>query len=482
MGIKQADNIIVPIKIMEYNSDRDTIEMVDQITHYKSVRFASDWGNVGTFTIEINADKPKADEFIVGRFIQMGNSIDRQAIIGKVTRRMAVGDNGVIDNSLLVSGMQLKGLLYFSLVLPPGGVFGADDPNNFTWNMSDITYWENNGIVGGVYDVSGAPNVRSSQLPDPIATGTAGKVEDINGDIVYYISVTTGIWQWFDADGDVVDITTLDYYGTGISYDVYQDVSTETIMKDLVFNNRKVNSLPFQNIPQLDIEVDAVRGIIHEYESFRFKRLSDVLDYLSSASGLGWNLLRENGRLVFKVIEGVDRSAEQSENDRVVFAFNRGNVSRIEYVEDAMESNNQILVGGQGEGTERQLLLLGQFGKTGLNSQFGFVDARDVETLEGLETRGLEKIAERKSTHSISVTGFSKKVLVKLGTDYNLGDIVTIKIEEWNLTLHVRVTGVVERQTIDNAGTLQFEFGTKSLSLESLIRKNFSEIDNEVLK
>jgi hypothetical protein len=406
---------------LEYSSERDQIEFIHQVTNYKSLRFASDWGNVGTFTIEINADKPKANEFIVGRFIQVGNEIGRQGFVSKVSRRMAVGDDGIVRNTLLVSGMQLKGLLYFTLAMPPGGVYAGGDPE-------------------------------------------------------------TGIWQWFDADGDIVDITTVDYYGTGISYDIYENVVTETIMKDIVFNNRKVNFLPFQNIPQLEIEPDYERGIIHEYESFRFKKVSDVLDYLSSASGLGWNIVIDEGKLLFKIIEGVDRSAEQSVNDRVIFAFNRGNVSRVEYVEDSMESNNQILVGGQGEGTERQLLLVGQFDKTGMNSQFGFVDARDVETLEGLETRGLQKIAERKSTQAISVTGFSKKVLVKLGTHYNLGDIVTIKIEDWNLTLHVRVTSVVERQTIDNAGTLEFEFGTKSLSLESLIRKNFSEIDNEVLK
>lgn len=418
---EQYRNIILPIKIFEYNTDRDKIEFVDQVSNYQSLRFASDWGGVGTFTIEMNADKAKAAGFAVGRFIQVANEQNRQGIILKIGRKLAVDENGQFQNTIVISGLQLKGLLYFTLIIPPGGVFAGGDPE-------------------------------------------------------------TGIWQYFDADGDLVDITTLDYSGTGISHDIYENQKTETIMKDLVYNNRKVNPLFFQNIPQLDIETDLGRGIDHTYESFRFNKLSDVLEYLSDASGLGWNIVIENNRLLFKVLEGVDRSQEQSTNNVVIFAFNRGNISSVDYTEDTMEMNNQILVGGQGEGTTRDLLVLGQFGQEGMLSQIGFVDARDVETIDGLETRGLQKIAERKRKQAINVTGFSKKLLVQLGTDYNLGDRVTVKLDEWNLTLHVRVTGIVERQTINNAGTLEFDFGTKALTFESLVRKNFEEINNEVLK
>jgi hypothetical protein len=71
--ISQKNSIILPIKVFEYNTDRDKIEMIDQVTTYKSLRFASDWENVGTFTIEISAEKAQSTNLVVGRFNQAGS-------------------------------------------------------------------------------------------------------------------------------------------------------------------------------------------------------------------------------------------------------------------------------------------------------------------------------------------------------------------------------------------------------------------------
>ena len=528
MGYKMIHNIILPIKILEYNTDTGLIEFVDQVTNYQSLRFVSDWEGVGSFTIEMNADKEKSAAFVVGRIIQLANDTSRQGIILKIGRKLEVSDNGMVSNTIIISGIQLKGLLAFTLTVPPGGLFPIANLFDETNATADSYVDYTDGVIkaqGGSFAAVAMPvkpntSYYKTDLKEVSwydVTGTTflgGDSSAINGVVIsppdaYFAQSygdtvnigtaqfevgevqhawvewgTANLWQDTDADGELVDIAILDYWGTGISYDIYEDQYTETIMRDLVFNNRKVNVLPFQNLEYLTFESAPVtpKGIIHTYESFRFKKLSDVLEYLSQASGLGWNIVAEDGGLVFKVLEGSNRSSEQSVNNPVIFSFYRGNVKRIEYSEDTLEMNNQIIVGGQGEGTDRDLLVLGNFQETGVWSQLGFIDARDVETQDGLETRGLAKIVERKRKQAIMVTGFTKKILVQLGTDYEIGDKVTIKVEEWNLTLHVRVTAITERQTLNNAGTLEFEFGTKALSLESLIRENFDNVKGEVLK
>ncbi len=527
MPYKMINNVILPIKILEYNTLTGLIEFVDQVSNYQSLRFVSDWEGVGSFTITMNADKQKAAHFQVGRIIQIANETDRQGLILKIARKLEVSDSGMVSNTIVVSGIQLKGILAFTLTIPPGGLFpianlfdkdsvtddhrvdysdGEEKPlvgsfasapffikentSYYKTDLGEVAWYDEEGSY-----MSGTDLTSNGVVKSPIGstfartTGFMANKDTAQFEIgtVKHPWVqfgTANLWQNVDADGELVDVAILDYWGTGISYDIYEDQYTETIMRDLVFNNRKVNCLPFQNIEHLEFEPEpeTPRGILHTYEAFRFKKLSDTLEYLSQASGLGWNIVAENGKLVFKILEGSDRSEEQSENNTVVFSFYRGNVKRVEYTEDTLEMNNQLLVGGQGEGTDRDLLVIGNFEETGVWSQLGFIDARDVETLDGLETRGLGKFVEKKRKQAIQVTGFSKKILVVLGEDYNLGDKVTVKIEEWNLTVHVRVTSIIERQTLNNAGTLEFEFGTKALSLESLIKTNFDNISNEILK
>ena len=427
MAYNRFDNEITPIKVFEFNETTGALEFLNVVTDYHAFRFVSDFAGVGSFTIEINGEKKSAENLLVGKVIQVDNDKDKQGIIMRIARNLNVDDTGMVRNNLIVSGMQLKGLLSFSVTMPFGGVF-ADGPPDY----------EN-------------------------------------------------IFEEVDVQGDWFDMGELTYLGVGESHDEYEEMMTEEIMRSLIEHNKHMNVLFFHNSgttqPELVLETapETFRGIEHEIESFRFKQLDEALEYLALSGDLGWNLVAENNQLVFKIYEGTDRTITQTEVNPVVFSFDKGNVRNIEYVEDKMEARNQLIFGGAGEGVFRDLVVAGDFSKTGFHSRLGFVDARDVRSLEGLFTRARHKIVNYKMTQSIDVQGFSKKSLIRLGEDYHLGDKVTIKIPEWGLTLNVKVLSVTDRFTLDNAGTLEFEFGTKDLALDSLIKKRFDQMNNEIL-
>lgn len=424
MGYRHTENEIIPIKLLDFNTETGSIELLHVIRNYRELRFVDDFAGVGSFTIEINADIERANELTVGRYIQIGNETLRQGVIMAVSRSLSTDDSGNVSNNLVVSGTQLKGLFSYSLTMPEGGLYGDD---------SDVPLFDE-----------------------------------------------------IDTEGRQVVMGGLTYLGVGSSHDVYEDMRTEDIMRELVKVNKFQNILPFQNMPNLELEPEPVefRGIMHDREEFRFKPLSEALQYLAETANLGWYIVIEGDKFVFKIIEGVDRSVEQSEINPAVFSFNRGNIRRIDYDEDTFEMKNQLVVAGAGEGEARELLVVGDLDdptKTGINSRLGFVDARDVRSLVGLITRARNVIAKNRRRQSIGVQGFSKKSLLRLGEDYNVGDTVTIKVEEWGITLSVQIMSITERQTMNNAGTLEFEFGTKGLTLESLMQRNFNELNNERL-
>lgn len=103
---------------------------------------------------------------------------------------------------------------------------------------------------------------------------------------------------------------------------------------------------------------------------------------------------------------------------------------------------NYAVVAGQGEGADREITMVGS-DATGLDRHVVFVDARDVENSTDLPRRGEAKLVEHQRFLS-----FQAEVLTagpfKYQQDWDLGDIVTVQNNAWNLTMDTRITEVVE--------------------------------------
>ena len=103
----------------------------------------------------------------------------------------------------------------------------------------------------------------------------------------------------------------------------------------------------------------------------------------------------------------------------------------------------------------------------GLELRESFVDAKDLQKDEGttdeeykatLIQRGKEKLAERSEA-----VAFECKTLAnsnfRYKTDYDLGDIVVIRKEEWGVTNNLRITELQETYEYGSM-TVEPTFGT----------------------
>lgn len=181
--------------------------------------------------------------------------------------------------------------------------------------------------------------------------------------------------------------------------------------------------------------------------------LYDVISKVCEEKSIGFKVsLNENKQFVFELYAGADRSYEQTNYPYVVFSPNFDNIVNSNYLESKENLKNVALVGGEGEGTARKYLAIGN--TSGLDRRELFVDARDIssegedgETLtteqynELLKQRGNEYLADY--TDLVSFEGaVETNIMYKYGVDFFDGDIVQIA-NEYGHEAKVRILEVV---------------------------------------
>lgn len=239
------------------------------------------------------------------------------------------------------------------------------------------------------------------------------------------------------------------------AYD-YVNEPIETIMKHYVDANCINPVDPARIISNLVNAPDQGRGEKIQFQS-RYKQLDEELEKLSVTSGIGWHVWLDiqNQRYVFDVLIGRDLTAGQDVLPPVIFSTDYDNIKSQAYINSAIGYKNMAVVGGQGEGTERKIVTVGDQ-QAGLERYEVFVDARDIGTEEQgaeplteiqieamLEQRGQEKLAELARVMSFESQLLTKSNLV-YRQDYDLGDIVTVVNRKWGVVMDARITEIVE--------------------------------------
>ena len=181
--------------------------------------------------------------------------------------------------------------------------------------------------------------------------------------------------------------------------------------------------------------------------------LYDVISKVCEEKSIGFKVsLNESKQFVFELYAGADRSYEQTNYPYVVFSPNFDNIINSNYLESKENLKNVALVGGEGEGTARKYLAIGN--TSGLDRRELFVDARDIssegedgQTLtteqynELLKQRGNEYLADY--TDLVSFEGaVETNIMYKYGVDFFDGDIVQIA-NEYGHEAKVRILEVV---------------------------------------
>ena len=187
----------------------------------------------------------------------------------------------------------------------------------------------------------------------------------------------------------------------------------------------------------------------------------------------------------FSLIKPVDHTMENTEDNLpVVFSYKNGNMKNISYSEDATAYANVMVVAGEGEGTGRTVVEVGDTEATDWYRIEEYVDARDLQKQTDSETtltdeqynelliqRGRKKQEEHISFVSLSGTVISSSTLFKYGVDYKLGDFVSVIDESMGLISDVQITSVSKYHTKSSI-ILDIGFGYEKSTVRSLLRKD----------
>lgn len=174
--------------------------------------------------------------------------------------------------------------------------------------------------------------------------------------------------------------------------------------------------------------------------------VGDKVIEICQTFGYGLAVTYSAGKFVFDIYKGSVKP--------VVFSDDYGNISGTDYLFDANSFKNVALVAGEGEGNERKRKEVGS--AEGFGRFEAFVDAKSLssKTDDGqltpseyeaaLAQAGDEALASAKAKESFN--GETQRYQFFFGTDYDMGDIVTIG-NDYGLQTYARVSEVIESES-----------------------------------
>lgn len=180
--------------------------------------------------------------------------------------------------------------------------------------------------------------------------------------------------------------------------------------------------------------------------------LGETLSAICQTYKCGYDVLLDlpNKQFKFVLINGQNRTYDQTTNPRVIFSNEFENLLTTDYKYNSDNYKNVALVAGEGEGLERKTASIGT--ASGLDRYELYVDARDVSSNNGeigeteynnlLTERGAQKLSEHIATESIEGE-IEPNYTYVLNRDYFLGDVVEV-MNEYGVTMQPRIIEVIE--------------------------------------
>ena len=185
-------------------------------------------------------------------------------------------------------------------------------------------------------------------------------------------------------------------------------------------------------------------------------------------------------KIVCSVVEGVDRTSNQNDNNWVVFSEDRENIYDVSYSK-TKTFKNFAYVAGAGEGKDRIVTTV-DIRKAGEPLKELYVDARDLQDMDDkgnkipmekylptLIQRGKEKLSEYTVIEELEAKANLDSVL-KYKADYNLGDIVEFIDNEIGVNAALRIVAINE-EIEDGKRELAIVFGKERLTLKDVIKR-----------
>lgn len=253
-----------------------------------------------------------------------------------------------------------------------------------------------------------------------------------------------------------------------ILLDGYFQVQIKRLLTENVINpsdsNRKISNFIFEEtddpyILSLKVQVQYTGDNLYE-----------AVCKLCESVSIGFKItLNDDNQFVFKLYSGTDRSYDQETNPYVVFSPSFENIIDSNYYESKAGYKNVGLVAGEGEGSARRTVVVGESASKELSRRELYVDARDISSTTSnggsistsaydnlLRQRGDERLNENKIIQAFDGQVESTQ-MYRYGEHYFMGDITQLE-NEYGMESKVRVTEFirsVDKDGIDSYPTFE---------------------------
>lgn len=197
-------------------------------------------------------------------------------------------------------------------------------------------------------------------------------------------------------------------------------------------SNRVIPNFYFLQSTDTDIT-----SLSFESAQFTGDTVYDAIKQFADAFEIGFKIELIDGKMIFSLFAGKDRSYAQNVNPYVVFSDDYDNIVSSDFKNNMSNYQNVALVAGEGEGSERRKIeyYTSSTAPSGINRYETFVDARDISSNDGeitdeeymaeLQTRGDAKLAEVEEDWSFDCQ-IDTQHSYQYGKDYFIGDILQL--------------------------------------------------------
>lgn len=198
------------------------------------------------------------------------------------------------------------------------------------------------------------------------------------------------------------------------------------------------------------ISLGNVKGFTERLDAqYTGDNLLEINKNVSKNTHTGFKFVFTGKGFSYELYKGVDRSYNQKENTFVVFSDEYDNLLSSNYEHVTSTKKNVVLVAGEGEGTARRRVSVGN--EEGLERYELYVDARNISSNNGAigETEYLAALEEKGLESLVTITqAFTGEVDLALNyifkKDFNIGDIVTIENKKWGIYINSRIIEIIE--------------------------------------
>mgnify|MGYP000083380657 FL=1 len=205
------------------------------------------------------------------------------------------------------------------------------------------------------------------------------------------------------------------------------------------------------------------RGTAMDYQATNANLLAEI-ESISMLSGLGVTIDTDGSGMIFKVLQGVDRTAEQNTNPRAIFSAEFENVLAQEYDIDTGDSGTVAIVAtdkdsivetvGTATGRLRREIYVAA---SGLDKDENGNALNEAQKRALMQQQGKTALANAPISESFTaeVNPYGN---LKYKTHYDLGDIITVSSKRWGVQVDARITEITEVYGADGE-TLELTLG-----------------------